>query len=1054
MNSPSHKSPGHSARGPIAWMIHNRVTPNLLMLFLLVGGLFMSTRIKQEVFPEFTTDTVTINVPYPGASPEESEQGIVLAVEENVRAIDGVKEVTSTASEGRGTVRVEIRAGADAQKVYQDIKQAVDRIVTFPEDAEQPEVSLDIRRREVLDLLIYGNASEWSLRNLAEEVRDRLLQDKRITQVDLDDARNYEVHIEIPQETLRAYGLTLSQVAARVGATSVEVPGGGLKTAGGEILVRFKERREWAEEFARIPIITTADGTVLRLGDIATVTDGFEDVDRETFYNGHRAVTLEVYRVGIETPVGISTAVHEAMKDIGRDLPDGIQYAINNDQSEIYKQRLSLLLKNAFVGLVLVLLLLGLFLEFKLAFWVTMGIPTSFLGALLFLPAMDVTINMISMFAFIIALGIVVDDAIVAGENIYECRQRGMSNIDAAIEGVKGVATPVAFSILTNIVAFIPLYFIPGFFGKIWQVIPLVVIATFIISWVESVLILPSHLAHTRSRPTSGITARLHHVQQRFSAWFLRMVDKYYGPFVRTCVRRRGLTLAVAVAVLVIVGGYVKSGRMGFILMPRVESDSASVTATLPYGSPVARTAAVRDRLVAAAEDLASEHGGKKLVRGVRAILRDNTVDVVVYLTPPKERPLPTAQFARLWRERVGQMAGVQSVQFSAERGGPGGGAALTVELSHRDIGVLDQASAALAARLEEFPNVKDVDDGYNPGKQQFDFKLKPAGRSLGLTSQEVARQIRSSFYGAQAVRQQRGRNEVKVMVRLPEAQRRQEFNLENLLIRTPAGTDVPLLEVAEIDRGRAYTSITRRNGRRTVTVTADVDPIGETTQVQATLDAEVLPALERDFPGLSYGYEGRQADMAESMKSLYAGLVLALLAIYFLLAVPFRSYMQPFIVMLSIPFGVVGAVIGHAIMGYTLSVMSMMGMIALSGVVVNDSLVLINYANELRDRGLTLIEAVCQAGLRRFRPILLTTLTTFGGLAPMIFETSRQARFMIPMALSLGYGILFATFISLLIVPCLYVVVDDIKGWFGQADRRVEAVPVGAQPVPDAVAQ
>jgi len=1031
-------------------MVHNRVTPNLLMAFLLIGGLFMSTRIKQEVFPDFQLDVVRVSVPYPGASPEEVEQGIILVIEENVRAIDGVDEVRATASEGRGTVNVELLEGADSQKVYQDIKQAVDRIVTFPEDAERPEVSLEMRRREVLDLLIYGDVSEWSLRNLAEEVRDRLLQDPRITQVDLDGARNYEVHIEVPQETLRAHGLTLSQIAARVRATSVEVPGGGLKTQGGEILVRFKERREWAQEFARIPIITMADGTVLRLGDIATVRDGFEDVDREVTYNGQRAVTLEVYRIGGETPIGISTATHEAMEDIGRALPQGIHYSINNDRSEIYQQRLHLLLKNAFVGLSLVLLLLGLFLEFKLAFWVTLGIPTSFLGALLFLPGMDVTINMISMFAFIVALGIVVDDAIVAGENIYEYRLRGMSNLQAAIEGARDVATPVAFSILTNIVAFIPLYFIPGIFGKIWKVIPVVVITTFLISWVESVFVLPSHLAHTRSRPRSGFTARLHHLQQTFSASFLRFVDRVYGPFVRACVSHRALTLAVALAVLAVVAGYARSGRMGFILMPRVESDSASVTAILPYGSPMARSVAVRDRLMVAAEAIAQAHGKDQLVKGVRARINDNEVEVVVYLTPPEMRPLQTAQFARLWRERSGQLPGLQSLQFSAERGGPGGGPALTVELSHRDIEVLDQASAALATRLEEFPNVKDVDDGYNPGKQQFDFKLRPEGRSLGLTSQEVARQIRSAFYGAEALRQQRGRNEVKVMVRLPEAERRREFNIENLLIRTPAGTDVPLMQIADLQRGRAYTSITRRDGRRTVNVTADVEPIEETTQVQATLNESILPRLARDYPGLSYGYEGRQADIADSMRSLYGGLVLALLAIYFLLAVPFRSYTQPFIVMVSIPFGVVGAVIGHAIMGYSLSVMSMMGIIALSGVVVNDSLVLINYANQLRNQGMSLTDAVCNAGIRRFRPILLTTLTTFGGLAPMIFETSRQARFMIPMAISLGYGILFATFISLLIVPCLYLVVEDVKKLLGVGQREVE--PVGApepQPVP-----
>jgi multidrug efflux pump subunit AcrB len=1026
-------------------MVHNRVTPNLLMLFLLVGGFFMATRIKQEVFPEFDVDMVTVRVPYPGASPEEVEQGIVLVIEENVRAIDGVKEVTAIASEGRGTVNIELLEGANAQKVYQEIQQAVDRIVTFPEDAERAEVSLEVRRREVLDLILYGDASEWDMRNLAEEVRDRLLQDKRITQVDLDAARPYEVHIEVPEDALRAYGLTLNQIAARVGATSVEVPGGGLKTAGGELLVRFKERREWAEEFARLPIITTAAGAVVQLGDIATIRDGFMDVDREAAYNSHRAITLEVYRIGQETPVGISTAVHDAMEEIGRSLPEGIHYTINNDMSEIYQQRLELLLKNAFMGLGLVLLLLGLFLEFKLAFWVTMGIPTSFLGALLFLPGMDVTINMISMFAFIVALGIVVDDAIVAGENIYECRQRGMSNIEAAIQGAKGVATPVAFSILTNIVAFIPLYFIPGMFGKIWKVIPLVVITTFLISWLESVFILPSHLAHTRSRPRSGVTAWLHHRQQAFSAWFLRMVDRIYGPFVHACLRHRFLTLSVALAILTLMAGYIRSGRLGFILMPRVESDSASVTATLPYGSPLARTAAVRDRLIQVAEQIASANGGDRLVKGIRAVLEENTAEVVVYLTPPEERPMQTAQFARQWRERTGQIAGVQSLQFSAERGGPGGGPALTVELSHRDISVLDQASAALAARVEEFPNVKDVDDGYNPGKQQFDFKLKPEGRSLGLTSQEVARQIRSSFYGAEALRQQRGRNEVKVMVRLPEKDRRQEFNLENLLIRTPAGTDVPLMQIAEVGRGRAYTSIQRRNGRRTVSVTADVEPIGETPQVQAALDATVLPQLAHDYPGLTYGYEGRQADMADSMKSLYGGLLLALLAIYFLLAVPFRSYTQPFIVMASIPFGIVGAVLGHILMGYNLSVMSMMGIIALSGVVVNDSLVLINYANQLRDEGQSLLDAVCNAGIRRFRPILLTTLTTFGGLAPMIFETSRQARFMIPMAISLGYGILFATVISLVIVPCLYLMVEDVKRALGVGRELEEPRSAGA---------
>ncbi|NGO38692.1 efflux RND transporter permease subunit [Limisphaera ngatamarikiensis] len=1039
----------HLSRGPIAWMVHNRVTPNLLMLFLLVGGLVMSLRIRKEVFPEFETDLVMVRVAYPGASPEEVEQGIILAIEEAVRGLEGVKEVRARASEGMGTVEVELLGDANTQKAYMDIKQAIDRIITFPRDAEEPEVELVMRRREVVVLAVHGDASEWTLRNVAEEIRDRLLQDPRITQVDFLGARNYEVHVEVPGDHLRAYGLTLGEIAARIAATSVEVPGGGLKTPAGEVLVRFKERRDWAREFADIPIITSASGSVVRLGDIAQVREGFQDVDIEATFNGQPAVSLAVYRVGRQTPISVSNAVREILEEIRPRLPPGIQCSIRSDSSEVYRQRLELLVKNGFYGLCLVLLLLGLFLEFKLAFWVMMGIPVSFLGSLILLPGMGVTINMISMFAYITALGIVVDDAIIVGENIYALRQRGVDFVTAAIRGAREMAVPVAFSILTNIVAFLPLYFMPGEFGKIWRVIPLVVVTAFVISWVESLLVLPSHLAHTASRPRTGLTARLHHWQQAFGLAFTRWVERRFGPFLAACLRRRLLTVAVACAVWMVVAAWVVSGRMGLILMPRIESDFAYAAATLPYGSPVSRVAEVRDRLLQAARAVAEEHGGDRLVTGFLSVINQNTAEIRVFLTDPKQRPISTTEFTRLWRERVGPVVGVQALQFYSDRGGPGGGAALTIELSHRNIEVLDRASERLAAQLEEFPHVRDVDDGYTPGKPQFDFVLRPEGRQLGLTPQEVARQIRHAFYGAEALRQQRGRNEVKVLVRLPEEERRREFTLENLLIRTPSGRDVPLRDIVEASRGRAYTAILRRDGRRTVRVTADVDPISETSKVKETLDRTLLPQLARDFPGLSYGYAGRQQDMSESLESLYGGFALALMAIYFLLAVPFRSYGHPLIVMASIPFGLVGAVLGHLIMGYSLSVMSMMGMVALSGVVVNGALVLIEYANHRRrELGESPMEAIHQAALRRFRPVLLTTLTTFGGLAPMIFETSRQARFMIPMALSLGYGILFAALISLILVPCLYVLYEDVlnavRRWF-RGGPRVQPQPVGA---------
>jgi multidrug efflux pump subunit AcrB len=661
-----------------------------------------------------------------------------------------------------------------------------------------------------------------------------------------------------------------------------------------------------------------------------------------------------------------------------------------------------------------------------------MGIPTAFLGSLLVLPLVGVSINMISMFAFIVALGIVVDDAIVAGENIYEYQQQGMGFARAAVLGARDVAIPITFSILTNVVAFLPLSFIPGTMGKIWKVVPLVVITVFLISWVESLLILPGHLAHLKRRSAGGSTSLFHRWRQGFTDQVARFINRVYGPFLDLCIRWRALTVALCLTLLILVLSYALSGRIGMILMPRVESDQAEVTAVLPVGSPMDKVAAVQEKLSAAMNAVAAENGGDQLLKGIFSKIDENQVEMRAYLTDVGVRPLNTFDVTRLWREKLGPIVGLESLLFESDGGGPGSGAALTIELSHTDIDVLDQASADLAEGLAGFSNVKDIDDGYTPGKQQLDFSIKPEGQSLGLSSADVARQVRNAFSGAEALSQQRGRNEVTVRVRLPENQRTSEYHVEHLMIQTPDGIFVPLAEIARVERGRAYTSISRRDARRTVTVSANVEPMGETGQVQATLNSSFLPELASKYPGLAYGYQGRQADMKESMQSLIGGFALSMLAIYFLLAIPFRSYSQPLIVMIAIPFGIVGAVLGHLLMGYNLSLMSMMGIVALAGVVVNDSLVRIDFANRQRRDGAGPAEAIRTAGLRRFRPIVLTTLTTFGGLAPMIFETSRQARFMIPMALSLGFGILFATVITLVLVPCLYLLIEDVHQWMG----------------------
>ncbi|MGD8993393.1 MAG: efflux RND transporter permease subunit [Desulfobacterales bacterium] len=1025
-------------RGPLAWMAGHSVAANLLMAIFLVGGLFWALQIKKEVFPDFELDIVTITVPYPGASPEEVERGIVLAIEEAVNGLEGVEEITATASEGMGRVNVEIIEGENIERLAQDIKNEVDRITSFPEEAEEPQVVIAERRRSVVSLALYGNQSEWILREVAEDIRDRLLQDPDITQVEMEGVRNYEISIEISQSTLRAYNLTLEEVAGRIRRASVELPAGAIKTESGDILVRIMERRDYGQEFGKIPIITANDGTQVLLEDIATIKDGFEETDNFAAYNGQPAVKIQVFRVGEQTPISVSDAVRRQMETINQILPPGLALEARNDRSEIYRQRMNLMLRNGYLGLGLVFILLAIFLEARLAFWVSLGIPISILGSFIFLSTIGSSINIVSMFAFIVTLGIVVDDAIVVGENIYHHRQRGLAWFEAAIRGTREIAMPITFSVLTNMVAFTPMFFVSGFMGKIFIHIPFVVVSVFVVSLIESLFILPAHIGHRRRPNPGGPIGWLMIQQAHFSEFFGRFIRTRYGPFLEFALRNRYMTLSIGVALLIITIAYIKSGRMGFELFPKVESDYSLATAKLPFGTAVQKTDRIQQHLVEAAQQVSQENGREQLVRGIFSVVNGNLATVRVYLTPPDDRPISTAELTELWRERVGKLSGLEFLKFESDAGGPGRGAAISVELSHRRIDVLEKASAELAAALGFFPSVTDIDDGFSPGKQQIDFQIKPEGRSLGLRSREVARQVRHAFYGAEALRQQRGRNEVKVMVRLPKEERVSEYNLEQMILRTPTGKEVPLKETVTIKRGRAYTTIDRRNGRRIVTVAADVRPRSKTDQVLQSLMGDTLPALQKKYSGLTHSFEGRQADRRESMRSLMTGLMMALIVIYAMLSLPFNSFIQPVIIMLCIPFGIVGAVIGHLIMGYSLSVMSMFGVVALSGVVINDSLVLINFSNQNRKAGMTGPEAVLGAAIQRFRPIMLTTLTTFGGLTPMIFETSRQARFLIPMAVSLGFGIVFATVITLLLVPCFYTVVEDLRQITGRRDLRL----------------
>ncbi len=1026
-----------SGKGPISWMAGHSVTANLLMLALLVGGWIMTGNIRKDVFPDFDLDLITITLPYPGASPEEVERGAILAVEEAVADFEGIKKVTATAREGSGSVVVEVVEGEDISQLAQDIKNAVDRISSFPEDMEDPTVIIPTRKRYVVSLALFGDQPETVLREMAETVRDRLLMDEDISHVELEGIREYEISIEVPQQVLRNLGLTLDQVARSVSASSVEVPGGAIRTEAGDVLVRVSERRDLAGEFGRVPVISAKDGTEVLLEEIAVIRDDFAETDQFASFNGKPSVMLEVFRVGNQSPAIVSEAVHRQLEELNHMMPEGLQLVARNDRSEIYTQRLDLMLRNAYLGLGLVFVLLALFLETRLAFWVSLGIPISFLGAMLILPATGVTFNMVSMFAFIVTLGIVVDDAIVVGENIYYYRQKGLGWLDASITGAKDIATPVIFSVLTNMVTFMPLFFVPGFMGKVFREIPLVVVCVFFISLIESLFILPAHLGHTSSpAEKSGFFGYLHSLQQRFSAAFIRFTRTVYGPFLKFALNWRYITISIGAAILAITFGYVKSGRLGFELFPKVESDYALATAVLPFGSSVEQTKKVQEHLIQTGKEVTGRLGGERLVEGIYAQVESNQATVRLYLTPPKVRPVSTAEVSRLWREEVGDIPGLESIKFESDAGGPGRGSAISVELSHRDIAVLEMASQELAVALEAYPSVIDVDDGFAEGKQQVDFKVRPEAQSLGLNAAEIARQVRQSYYGATALRQQRGRNEVKVMVRLPRSERESEYHLEEMILRTPAGGEIPLLDAVTLERGRADTSIERRDGRRVVTVSADVKPRSQAGQIMDVLNTEILPELQKRYPELAFSYEGRQADRMESVQALLKGLGGAMIIIFAMLAIPLNSYVQPLVIMVAIPFGVVGAVAGHVFMrlfipDLALSVLSLFGIVALSGVVVNDSLVLIDFANRRRKKGLEAAEAVREAAIQRFRPILLTTLTTFGGLSPMIFETSRQARFLIPMAISLGYGIVFATVITLVIVPSVYLIVEDVQGMF-----------------------
>lgn len=1072
----------------VKWFTRNHVAGNFLMLAVLLAGFTTWFKVRKEVFPDTAFDALTVSIPYPNATPEEVERGVVVPVEEAVADVLGIKKMRSSSGQNVGSVTIEVEVGYEVRNVMDDVKTRVDAIDNFPEEAEKPILEEIVITSPVMAItLVAAGASEAELTRLAEEVKDELLvfesraQPKffdrvasalagapKITKVSIAGVREYEISIEVGEERLRELGLTLSQVAAAVRRYSVDLPAGSIRTSSGELIVRTVGKKFNAVDFADAPIKTLPDGSVVRLGQVATLLDTFEDQDLAVQYDQQEALVVNVYRVGEQDTTRLAKMVEEYVTWKNGQSLEGVKLGIWNDQSEILKGRIDLLARNATFGLLLVLIVLALFLRPSLAFLVALGIPVSFAGGMWLMPMMGISINMISLFAFILVLGIVVDDAIVTGENVYHRIQRGEHPAVAAWKGTHEVGTVVIFGVLTTVVAFTPMLGLSGVSGKIWPNIPLVVIPTLLFSLVQSKLVLPAHLALLS--PTKSEEERKRRRWKEYRAWnpvkwFLFVaeglfwiqhqiatglevfVEKAYQPLLSFGLRWRypmlTLFFSLLAGTLVVVG----TGRIKFQFFPEVEGDILTAKLELAQGVPFAETQRVIKEVEAAAHLLGAQFRddeGNPVVQHVLASSgtqpfitgfspagppkASHIGEVTIELVPAAQRQSAGSdRLVGAWRDLVGEIPGVVELTFRAETAS--GGNAIDLSLTGTNLAQLEEATHFARERLGDYQGVIDISDSSRAGKDEFQIvRLTRAGETLGFSLAEVGQQVRDAFYGNEVQRLQRGRDEVKVMVRLPEKERRTLETIEKLELTSPTGEKVALGEVVEYQFGNGPAVINRTDRKRSVRISADVDALTNANEVVSAYTEEVLSELSLRFPAVAWSFEGEQEDQANSIREMGIGALSALVIMYVLIAIPLKSYFQPLIIMVVIPFGLIGGIWGHALLGMNLSIMSMVGFIALAGVVVNDSLVMVDFVNRHRGENGSAREAALQAGGRRFRAILLTSLTTFAGLLPMLFEQDMQARFLIPMAVSLGFGILFATAITLFLVPGVYVVLDDVQ--------------------------
>ena len=1045
--------------GIVAFMARNGVAANLLMVFLFVVGMVSYSSIVQEVFAENSLDTVSISVAYPGATPQEVEESIVQKIEEAVEAVDDVKEIEATASENSGSVLVEFELGTDIDRALDDIKAEIDQIQTFPDDAEEPEIREVTTRQSVVRIAIYGDVSEDALKQTAYRLEDSLSALPAISFVDTSSVREYEISIEVPQATLQSLGLSLNDVSRIIAASSLDSPAGSIDTDAEEVRVRTIGQNYNQQNFEDIILVSDANGSLIRLGDVANIRDEFEDASLISLYDGKPSAFVEVFRTSDERVLDISSATKDYLEgSFAQTLPEGISYAIWNDESEFLDDRLSLLLKNAAIGLFLVLLALTLFLDIRLAGWTALGIGVTFVGAIAILDLVGSSINMFSLFGFILALGLVVDDAIVVGESVYARRESGRTGLGAAVSGARRVTVPVIFAVLTTLAAFSPLFTIGGTIGKILADVPVVVVAVLSLSLIECLLILPSHLSHL---PAPGTPVR-----SRVVRWFERVqtkVDDYLqafinGPLDRTlrfAVRMPFVIIAGGVGIFIIVISMIPAGIIKSSFFPAIKADVVSARIEMPAGTTIedtekiARLIEQRGREAYAKISAEQPDGDTEPLKASYTLIgqrarelsptstaqtgfSSNIASVEFSFIPGDQRALASKDFENLWRETVGPVPEARSVIFVSDLLSVG--SPVDVEMTDPDPQVVEAASEQLMERLSRFSGVFDIETDQDQGLTEIQLRLKPQARSLGVTLQDVALQTRAAFFGSEALRVQRGQEDMRVYIRLPEEERNSIVDVERFQVRVPGG-EVPLASLAEVSFGEAPSVIRRTDGRRVTTVTADLDSEIVTSQeIADALADEIMPELQADYPNLLYKFGGEQREQQEASGDLGIAFLAALVMIYALLAIPFRSYLQPLIIMAVIPFGIIGALLGHFVLSIPLGVLSMFGIIALSGVIVNGSLILIDFINENVREGMDIEEAILTGAKSRFRPIMLTSLTTFLGVAPITFETSLQAQFLIPMSASLGFGVLFGAFILQLLIPALAVI--EHKG-----KRRIKRV-------------